>query len=137
MYKTPHQGRRAPYKLCRVRLHEVADEDWDINDPMAQTRGGVRYARQGYAASQNDPRLTAAYYYGGPGGMRALMEGADRSDPDNPDYPTVRGYADDISARMQAAVDLDAANAVTQRTPYRTFSGEIPSARQIFEAAEA
>jgi hypothetical protein len=134
-------GARGPMQVMPGTYREMADEDWDPNDPLAQTRAGVRYARQGYAASQNDPRLTAAYYYGGPGGMRALMEGADRSDPDNPDYPTVRGYADDISARMQAAVGLDAANAVTQRTPYRTFSGEIPSARQIFEegqkAAEA
>ena len=87
-----NRGARGLMQVMPATFNEIADPGWDINDPYANARAGIRYLKQGYKASGGDPALTGAYYYGGPGGMQAAMNGEARYDPKNPDYPSTLEY---------------------------------------------
>ncbi len=47
----------------------------DLRDVEKNIAAGIRYLKQGLDATDNDPRLTAAYYNGGPGAFQALASG--------------------------------------------------------------
>lgn len=98
--RTSPSGARGPMQVMPRTFQEMADEGWDINDPLAATRAGIRYAKKGWDVAGGDPRLAAAHYYGGPGGYSALAMGGDRTDPNNPEFPSVAQYAEDIVSRM-------------------------------------
>ena len=87
-----NRGATGLMQVMPATFNEIADPGWDINDPYANARAGIRYLKQGYEASGGDPALTGAYYYGGPGGMQAAMNGEARYDPKNPDYPSTLEY---------------------------------------------
>ena len=71
----------------------------NINDPYDNSRAGLRYIKQMYDKSGGDLNLTAAGYYGGPGGMQKAKQGVAVSDPRNPNAPTTLEYAKQVLAR--------------------------------------
>lgn len=81
----------------------VADRGWDIRNEDDNARAGVRYLKQGYDQSGGDPKLAAAWYYGGPNGMAKAQQGIPVSDPKNPKAPNTLQYADQVAGRMGAA----------------------------------
>ena len=82
----------------------VADEGWDINDPVQNARAGIRYLNQMYERGGNDPRMAAIGYYGGPGAIDAARRGQARSDPRNPNAPDTFQYADQVTGRLNTSV---------------------------------
>lgn len=97
---TSYAGAIGPMQILPSTFNSIADKGWDINDPYHNTRGGLRYLKQGYQASGGDPNLTAAYYYGGPGGMQKLSNGVAVGDPRNPKAPTTAQYAQNVVSNM-------------------------------------
>ena len=87
-----NRGATGLAQVMPATFNEIADKGWDINNPVQNLRAGIRYLGRGYKASGGDPALTGAYYYGGPGGMQAAMNGEARYDPKNPDYPSTLEY---------------------------------------------
>jgi hypothetical protein len=110
-------GAKGPLQIRPGTFYEVADEDWDINDPMAQTRGGIRYAKKAWDAAERDARLAGAHYYGGRGGMNALIAGEDRTDPLNDNFPSVSKFGDDIVRIMEEQANLRNAQASVADVP--------------------
>lgn len=79
----------------------MADEGWDINDPMQNARAGIRYLKHlSEGVAGGDPRLTAIGYYGGPGAVGAAKRGQARKDPRNPNAPDTFQYADSVLGRI-------------------------------------
>lgn len=54
--------------------------DGDPSNPAHQIEAGHRYWKQALAAANGDEKRAAAYYQGGPGGMKAFDKGIYRSD---------------------------------------------------------
>jgi hypothetical protein len=71
----------------------------NINDPYDNSRAGLRYIKQMYNQSGGDLNLTAAGYYGGPGGMQKAKQGVAVKDPRNPNAPDTLQYAKQVMAR--------------------------------------
>lgn len=80
----------------------VADKGWNINDPVHNARAGIRYASMMYDKASGDPKIAAAGYYGGPGGLAKAQKGIAVSDPKNPGAPTTLQYGDQVASRMPA-----------------------------------
>jgi len=93
---------------------EVADKGWNINDPVQNARAGVRYLAKLYDQAGGDPALTAAGYYGGPGGLEKARKGVAVSDPRNPNAPTTLEYGKQVAGRVLDAV-IPSANAATPK----------------------
>jgi len=92
-------GARGPMQVMPGTFTEMMGSDADINDPMTNLRAGSRYAQQMLARAEGDPRLAAAGYYGGPGGMDTLRAGNDVIAPQD-GFPNISTYADEVMARM-------------------------------------
>ena len=92
-------GARGPMQVMPGTFAEMMGSDADINDPMTNLRAGSRYAQQMLARAEGDPRLAAAGYYGGSGGMDKLRAGNDTEAPQN-GFPNISTYADEVVARM-------------------------------------
>jgi len=79
----------------------------DLRDVQKNIDAGIQYLKQGLAATDNDPRLTAAYYNGGPGAFQALASGQKPDDrvisylKSLKSYGTFEGY--DPNAAPEAA----------------------------------
>ena len=101
--RTSNRGARGPMQIVGSTFSGVADPDWRINNPDHSTRAGIRYAKEALTAANGDPKLAAAYYYGGPNGLRAARQGRGIRDPYNPSYPDTLQYADQVAARMASA----------------------------------
>lgn len=126
-----NRGAVGGMQVMPTTFMSVADRGWDIRNPDDNARAGVRYLKQGFDQSGGDPKLAAAWYYGGPGGMAKARQGVPVSDPKNPGAPNTLQYADQVAARMgggQGAAApftppperittslTEAANAVTRR----------------------
>ena len=52
----------------------------DLRSVENNIAAGIKYLKQGLDATDNDPRLTAAYYNGGPGAFQALSAGKSPDD---------------------------------------------------------
>jgi len=106
----------------------VADAGWNIDDPVDNARAGVRYLGQMLDAAGGDPRLAAAGYYGGPGGLEKARSGVAVSDPRNPGAPTTLQYADQVAGRIGKL-----ANGVAAAVLPAAQAGELP--KNWWEAA--
>lgn len=95
-----YAGAKGPMQVMPDTFKSVADQGWNITDPYYNTRAGIRYLKQGWQASGGNPNLTAAYYYGGPGGMNKLANGIAVGDPRNPNAPNTKQYAEQVVGRM-------------------------------------
>jgi hypothetical protein len=80
----------------------VADKGWNIHDPVHNARAGLRYASQMFDKAGGDPKIAAAGYYGGPGGLAKAQQGVAVSDPRNPGAPNTLQYGDQVASRMPA-----------------------------------
>lgn len=81
---TSNAGAVGGMQIIPATFASVADKGWDIRDPVQNARAGVRYVAKLYEMADGDPALTAAGYYGGPGGMEKARRGIAVSDPRNP-----------------------------------------------------
>jgi hypothetical protein len=98
--KTSNAGAVGGMQIIPATFKSVADKDWDINDPFHNSRAGVRYVKQLFEQAGGDPSLTAAGYYGGPGGLEKARRGVAVSDPRNPNAPTTLQYGQQVAARL-------------------------------------
>lgn len=98
--KTSNAGAVGGMQIIPGTFKSVADKDWDINDPTQNARAGIRYVKQLYEQAGGDPALTAAGYYGGPGGLEKARRGVAVSDPRNPNAPTTLQYGQQVAARI-------------------------------------
>jgi soluble lytic murein transglycosylase-like protein len=98
--KTSNAGAVGGMQIIPATFKSVADKDWNINDPTQNARAGIRYVKQLYEQAGGDPALTAAGYYGGPGGLEKARRGVAVSDPRNPSAPTTLQYGEQVAARI-------------------------------------
>lgn len=98
--KTSNAGAMGGMQIIPGTFKSVADKDWDINDPTHNARAGIRYVKQLYDQAGGDPALTAAGYYGGPGGLEKARRGVAVADPRNPNAPTTLQYGQQVAARI-------------------------------------
>lgn len=98
--KTSNAGAVGGMQIIPSTFKSVADKDWNISDPMHNARAGIRYLSQLNKQSGGDPVLTAAGYYGGPGGMEKARRGIAVSDPRNPNAPNTLEYGQQVAARL-------------------------------------
>ena len=98
--KTSNAGAVGGMQIIPSTFKSVADKDWNISDPMHNARAGIRYLSQLNKQSGGDPALTAAGYYGGPGGMEKARRGIAVSDPRNPNAPNTLQYGQQVAARL-------------------------------------
>lgn len=98
--KTSNAGAVGGMQIIPATFKSVADKDWDINDPTQNARAGIRYVKQLFEQAGGDPALTAAGYYGGPGGLEKARRGVAVSDPRNPNAPTTLQYGQQVAARV-------------------------------------
>ena len=113
---TSNRGAVGGMQVLPGTFRQVAP-DLDINKPVDNIRGGVRYALQGLQAAKGDPVLAGAYYYGGPGGMTKAVHGIAVSDPKNPQAPTTLGYGKQVAARMASLMPIGTAQATPAPVP--------------------
>jgi hypothetical protein len=98
--KTSNAGAVGGMQIIPATFKSVAEKDWDINDPFYNSRAGIRYIKQLFEKADGDPALTAAGYYGGPGGLEKARRGVAVSDPRNPNAPTTLEYGQQVAARL-------------------------------------
>lgn len=98
--KTSNAGAVGGMQIIPSTFKSVADKDWNISDPTHNARAGIRYLSQLNKQSGGDPVLTAAGYYGGPGGMEKARRGIAVSDPRNPNAPNTLEYGQQVAARL-------------------------------------
>lgn len=98
--QTSNAGAVGGMQILPGTFAEVADDGWDISDPIQNARGGIRYLKKMYELGGNDPRMAAVGYYGGPGAINAAKAGQARSDPRNPQAPDTFQYADQVVGRI-------------------------------------
>lgn len=129
--KTSNAGAAGGMQIIPDTFRLVADKGWDINDPTHNARAGIRYVKRMYDQAGGDPALTAAGYYGGPGGLENARRGVAVSDPRNPDAPNTLQYGRQVAARVpkergfvQRTVEglIPSANAAEQASPYQSMS---------------
>lgn len=99
--KTSNAGAHGGMQIIPGTFKSVADKGWDINNPEHNARAGIRYLKQLDKMSGGVPELTAAGYYGGPGGMKKAQQGIAVSDPRNPHAPDTLQYGQQVVRRMQ------------------------------------
>lgn len=120
----PAKNAIGPMQVIPSAFQSVADPGWDIRNEDHNARAGVRYLKQGYDRGGEDPKLAAAYYYGGPGGQAKARNGVAVSDPDHPQAPTTLQYADQVASRMPREAAQPAA---AQRMPWERNWATTPS----------
>jgi SLT domain-containing protein len=99
--KTSNAGAVGGMQILPGTFQEVLPGG-NINDPYDNSRAGLRYIKQMYDKSGGDLNLTAAGYYGGPGGMQKAKQGVAVSDPRNPNAPTTLEYAKQVLSRTDS-----------------------------------
>lgn len=101
--KTSNAGAVGGMQIIPATFKSVADKDWDISDPHHNARAGIRYLKQLDKQAGGDPVLTAAGYYGGPGGLEKARRGVAVSDPRNPNAPNTLQYGQQVAGRLPKA----------------------------------
>lgn len=114
--KTSNAGAVGGMQIIPSTFKSVADKGWDINDPMANARAGIRYVGKMVEAGGGDLRLAAVGYYGGPGAIAKAKKGIAVNDPRNPKAPNTFQYADQVVSRMGGGATQVAAAGVSKGT---------------------
>ncbi len=99
---TSNAGAVGGMQVLPKTFESVADEGWDIADPIDNARAGVRYLGEMLERAKGDARLAAVGYYGGPGAQDKARRGEAVTDPRNPKAPNTLQYAEQVVARMGA-----------------------------------
>ena len=87
-------------QVSDIAFRDIENEGLDRTSVEGNLTAGIRYGRKMYQKADQDPRLAAAAYYGGPDSIDIVRSGGDQFDSDNPDYPSLIGYGEDIVSRM-------------------------------------
>lgn len=127
--KTSNAGAVGGMQIIPTTFAGVADKGWDINNPEHNTRAGIRYLKQLDQQSGGDPALTAAGYYGGPGGMEKARKGIAVSDPRNPGAPNTLQYGQQVAARVPKGSVAQILDKVTDAIIPSAGAQELPSAK--------
>lgn len=98
--KTSNAGAVGGMQIVPATFASVADKDWNINDETQNARAGIRYLKQMFDQAGGDPALTAAGYYGGPGGLEKARRGVAVKDPRNPSAPNTLQYGAQVASRL-------------------------------------
>lgn len=98
--KTSNAGAVGGMQIIPATFKRMADKGWDIEDPIANARAGVRYVKALYERADGDAELTAAGYYGGEGAQDKARKGVAVSDPRNPKAPDTLQYAKQVAGRL-------------------------------------
>ncbi|MEN5063560.1 lytic transglycosylase domain-containing protein [Achromobacter aegrifaciens] len=122
---TSNAGAVGGMQIIPPTFDRMADEGWNINDPLDNARAGVRYVSKLYDLADGDPRLTAAGYYGGEGAIPKARAGQAVSDPRNPNAPNTLQYADQVAARIPVQAD----DSWWQSAPLAEQPGEATTSR--------
>lgn len=101
--KTSNAGAVGGMQVMPATFKRMANDGWDINDPVHNARAGVRYVKTLHDLTGGDPALTAVGYYGGEGAIPKARAGIAVSDPRNPTAPTTLEYADQVTSRLAAS----------------------------------
>ena len=131
--KTSNAGAVGGMQILPGTFASVADKGWDINDPFLNARAGIRYLKQLDKQAGGDPVLTAAGYYGGPGGLEKAKQGIAVSDPRNPNAPNTLQYGQQVAARLNGGK----AKTKTDTQPVEVAnvtSVELPAPEVVAEA---
>lgn len=120
--KTSNQGARGGMQIIPGTFASVAEKGWDIDNPEHNVRAGIRYLKQLDKQAGGDPALTAAGYYGGPGGMEKARRGVAVSDPKNPKAPNTLEYAQQVVSRLPSS-GVQVASAPEIATSPPSFGG--------------
>ena len=99
--KTSNAGAKGGMQVMPGTFKEVADKGWSIDDPEHNARAGIRYLKKLDKLSGGDPAITAAGYYGGPGGLRKAQQGIAVADPRNPNAPNTLEYGKQVAGRLK------------------------------------
>lgn len=133
---TSSAGAVGGMQIVPATFASVADQGWDINNPVHNAQAGTRYASQMWDKAGGDPKLAAAGYYGGPGGLEKARKGIAVRDPRNPSAPSTLQYGEQVAGRMGAPASqgnpfdqFDKSPAQTEGNPFDQFDkGEAPVA---------
>lgn len=98
--RTSNRGAVGGMQILPATFEGVADRGWDIENPAHNARAGIRYLKQLDKQAGGDAALTAAGYYGGPGGLEKARRGQAVKDPKNPKAPNTLQYADQVVSRL-------------------------------------
>lgn len=123
---TSNAGAHGGMQVIPDTFRSVADKGWDINNPEHNARAGIRYLAQMNKLGGGDPRLAAAGYYGGPGGLEKARRGIAVSDPRNPKAPNTLQYAEQVVARIGGAGEKNqrGVSTVTATAPVTPVAAE-------------
>lgn len=126
--KTSNAGAHGGMQVIPDTFRSVADKGWDINNPEHNARAGIRYLAQMNKLGGGDPRLAAAGYYGGPGGLEKARRGIAVSDPRNPKAPNTFQYAEQVVARIGGAGGKNQRGNTTVPDTVVTAAAPVPAA---------
>lgn len=124
--KTSNAGAVGGMQIVPATFNSVADDGWDINDPVHNARAGIRYVQQMSDLAGGDPTLTAAGYYGGPGGLEKARNGVAVSDPRNPGAPNTLQYGQQVAQRIPKGAMAQAMDKVTDAIIPSANAQEVP-----------
>lgn len=124
--ETSNRDARGGMQVRPGTFKEVADKDWDIDNPEHNARAGIRYLVKMAKLGDGDPVLAAAGYYGGPGGLAKARKGIAVSDPMNPKAPNTLQYGAQVAAR-----------AGLTGTKVPVASNEVPEPQPVLMASAA
>lgn len=132
--KTSNAGAVGGMQILPGTFASVADKGWDINDPLLNARAGIRYLKQLDKQAGGNPVLTAAGYYGGPGGLEKARKGIAVADPRNPNAPNTLQYGQQVAARLPGATKGEAPVVVAQVPAAKTEIQPVAQGQVVAEA---
>jgi hypothetical protein len=135
-----HAGARGPMQLMPGTAKELGV---DINDPEANTRGGVRYFAKMMDMFGNDPQLAMAAYNAGPGRVRDMLKsgrGIESLSKETQGYVRMaQGGITKLAAGDQISVDKslspgesivpDAIKPTVERSPFLDYLDQLKQER--------
>lgn len=122
---TSNAGAVGGMQIIPATFARMADQGWNINDPVHNARAGLRYVSKLHDLAGGDPALTAAGYYGGEGAIAKARQGVAVSDPRNPNAPNTLQYGQQVANRLASATMSDANPPAMSKNPFEALNAEF------------
>ena len=113
---TSNRGAVGGMQITPIAWQDIPNKDLNHKSDFDQLRGGIRYGLKGFDLANGNPELAGAYYYGGPPGLNAAMQGKSLKDTKNPNAPDTLSYGKQIADRMTKLLPIGSAQAETMPT---------------------
>ena len=110
---TSNRGAVGGMQITPIAWQDIPNKDLNHKSDFDQLRGGIRYGLKGFDLANGNPQLAGAYYYGGPPGLNAAMQGKSLKDTKNPNAPDTLSYGKQIADRMTKLLPIGSAQAET------------------------